>query len=68
MPIHALALILTRRRRRHCALQVEQLSCVVRQDELMLYLLAVIKVHMKQDPDFKVRVDVRAREGSKEAP
>lgn len=35
--------------------QVDQLSCVVSHDELMLYLLAVIRTHMQQDAEFKVR-------------
>jgi len=34
-------------------LQVEQLSCVVPQEHLMTYLLAVIKTHMQQDQDYK---------------
>ena len=35
--------------------QVDQLSCVVTHDELMLYLLAVIRTHMQQDNEYKVR-------------
>ena len=36
--------------------QVDQLSCVVTHDELMLYLMAVIRTHIQQDPEFKIIV------------